>query len=367
MSEFIFPDLRKTLTPIIIRQNVPTKDLNLNSLDVGAEKIVKSQLTVYLENTLNYMQENNLIPELPQVMNVKYINVSTKEILLTKFKSLFGKKSPEYNYPASTNILDGTIYISNYFQRDFNKDSSIQKFREQFNQNITQTIEYAFFHEIGHLFLIEKNKDKTNKHDDTLFKSLITNIEEGFAESFAIHMMCLKYPQLELETNKFKYFQQRTDKLSSNVGQLFNYKKHDELKKTVLQEIKDFVKPPEIKIEEMFNPYEFPLIYKNTPFKDLNGKLITDMNIIFEKCLGMSLKNNIEVIKFKTTNSHTQEFKQELIENFQLFLKNPSGHIDELITSFHNKVKNDGFISKKITGIRNLYLNVKTTTKNNIL
>ena len=116
----------------------------------------------------------------------------------------------------------------------------------------------------------------------------------------------------------------------------------------------------------MFNPYEFPLVYKNSPFKDVNGNFITDMNLIFEKCFDTALNNNKEVILNKTANLHTTDFKQEILERLQEITQNKSNSFEELADSLHCKVKTSGFLNKKIQDMREAYLsNKRTINKSN--
>lgn len=356
MARFYFPDAQPLdLEKVQKINNHFEKDRAIfNDLENKSEVnlkngfLVKSELTVYLEDTLLFMTNNNLIASLPSIINIKYINSSTKEILFSKFKDLFGFKPQYYNYPASTNIYNGTIYVSHHYQEDDYSDSTINKIRMQFTSNIQQAVEYSFFHEIGHLFLIEKTKDKTNTQNDSFLKALTLNIEEGFAESFSIHMMCLKYPELPMQTNNFKNFDTRTLLLSNNLSKKFYLKKTDQLKLPLTDIIKQMIKNPTIKLDEMFNPYEFPLIYKLSPFKDNSGNLITNMDIIFAKCFDTALANNKAVILSKNSNQFTQQFETELLDKLQSSTQDFSNQFEQLITNFHTRVKNDGFVNMKI-------------------
>ena len=79
MSAFSFPDLEKSFQ--LVKTNkvsgaIPKVKLSANDLDSNNVVLVKSELTVYLEDTLLFMQNNNLIPDLPQNINIKYINTS---------------------------------------------------------------------------------------------------------------------------------------------------------------------------------------------------------------------------------------------------------------------------------------------------
>lgn len=362
MTVFNFPDSHSVSLEEVkkIGNNLaPNKSLLKELEDKYAPNIknivlVNSELTVYLEDTLLFMQNNNLIPDLPQNINIKYINTSKAEVLFTKLKDLFGKKPYQYNFPACTNIYDGTIYVSNHYQTEDYSNNAINQIRQQFTGDAKQALEYSFFHELGHLFLIEKNKDTINKQENVLFKKLMLNMEESFAESFAIHMMCLKYPDLPIQTKNFKYFEDKTFKLNENMCRNFYFKKTDRLKKPVTDNIKEWFRKTPVTIDEIFHGYEFPLIYKNSPFKDDNGNLITDMNIVFEKCFESSLKNNRQVIIDKINNPLTKSFKEELVEALQIATRNPTESIDYLIESFHTKIKNEGFLSEKINGIRKI-------------
>lgn len=368
MTHFYFPD-HPPLKLEVIKINAEfDKDLTLlvelkNHKDVALKNVilVKSQLTVYLEESLLFMQKNNLIPDLPKIVNIKYINTSTQEILFTRIKNILGYKPAQYNFPASTNVYDGTIYVSNYYQPAFEHDSTINKLKMQFTGNLKQTLEYSFFHELGHLFLIEKNKDKLSDKTDSFSKVLKLNIEEAFAEAFAIHMICLKYPELPLKTDGFNYFHENSLELSEVMAKKFYYTKYNLSQKTFINTFIKLLKKQPLQIEEMFNPYEFPLVYKNSPFKDVNGNFITDMNLIFEKCFETALNNNKEVILNKTANLHTIDFKQKILERLQEITQNKSNSFEELADSLHCKVKNSGFLNKKIQDMRQAYLSNKRT------
>ena len=73
MPTFNFPDSDPKILQDVQKingnyeENILLNELNLD-LSVKNSSIKKSQLSVYLEDTLDYMQENNLIPELPEVM-----------------------------------------------------------------------------------------------------------------------------------------------------------------------------------------------------------------------------------------------------------------------------------------------------------
>jgi hypothetical protein len=305
------------------------KEIKLNT-----SNIEKSQLTIYLEDTVNFMQNNNLVPDLPEVVKIKYIDNSTLEILINKVKDMFGKKPAFYNYPASTNLATSTIYISNHFITTENNSNLLKNIKRQFDNDSIKTVEYAFFHELGHLFLIEKNKNKIDSSKNLLASVLKENIEEGFAESFAIQMMCIKYTNLQKETENFANFDLETRTRSNKINNYYN--------------------SPFLNLDnqphKLFDVYEFPLIYKNTPFKDKDGNLIIDIETIFKKCLDNALISNKELIKLKMNSIPSSRIK--IIKELQLITHNASSNADDLITSFHNKVNDNGFLNKKIQGIR---------------
>lgn len=355
MTKFYFPDSQSfeyqsinKINDTFENDNNLFKDLENkyenNFLNVN---LVKSELTVYLEDTLTFMKNNNLIPDLPANINIKYINASNKEILVNKLKDIFGSKPIQYNYPASTNIYNSTIYISNHYQEDDYSDNAINQIRMQFGGNIKQAVEYSFFHELGHLFLIEKNKDKMNSQDNKLFKNLSLNIEESFAESFAIHLLSLKYPILPINTFNFANFSKRADNLSNNISKIFYMKRNNLYKYPMATILKNLIIKEKTSIEEMFNSYEFPLVYEVSPFKK-NNTLITNMNVIFDKCFECALENNKQVIINKFNNTFTKIFKEEFINEIKKFTYNDSNDINSLIESFHKQIKDNGFIDNTV-------------------
>ena len=341
MTQIKFPDKDEELEVKNVRilNKVPKNPLSSKNINIKSKKqVVHSQITTYLEDSLNFLMQNNYVPKLPKEIKVQYLYSNLEEKLTVNFKKLFNRPlSVIYKYPACVNFSNNTIYISNYFQNENTKDKAIKSLNEQYN-DWKLSLEHSFLHELGHLFLIEKNKNKTIIQTNPLLEQLKINVEEGFAEAFALHLMCLKYPNLINETNNFK---------------LFDDKNISDSEKTSRNYYKNFYEYPTDSKDssKMLDVYEFPLIYKNIPFKDSNGNLITNVNEIFKQAYDLSLENNKQVI----LNKQQFGFKKELLEEFQKITHNPKDELITQINSIHNIIKREGFNTKNIHSIRNSF------------
>ena len=337
--DLIAINLKKKLSKVSVQDDD-------NDFKKSTKKVVQSQITTYLEDSLSFLSQNNYVPKLPQEIKVQYLYTTLEEKLTIGFKKLFNRPlSAVYKYPACVNFSNNTIYISNYFTENNPKDTAIKDLNEQYN-DWKLSLEHSFFHELGHLFLVEKNKNKTITKTNLLLDKLKINFEEGFAEAFSLHLMCLKYPNLINTTNNFKNFDNKNILDSEKISRNY-YKKYYE-----------YFDSPKKQTEDMFNVYEFPLIYKNIPFKESNGNLITNINEIFKQAYNLSLENNKQVIvdKFKFG------FKTELLEELQKITHNPKNDFNIQINSIHNIIKREGFNVKNIHSIRNSFNNLTNTS-----
>lgn len=339
MTVFKFPDtddkeiIKHQILATVPKNPISNQKIALKSIN----KILPSKITTYLEDTITFLSNNNYIPELPDKITIVYLYTTLQEKLTVQFKKALNKPLPFfYKYPACVNLSNNTMYISNYFTEDNPKDKSIVNLNEQY-KNSKLSLEHAFLHELGHLFLIEKNKLKTVKTITTpLLETIKISVEEGFAESFALHMMCLKYPNILKDTTNFDIFHTTDITHCDNISRMY-YKKHYEYENTSTKQI-----------EAMFDVYEFPKIYKSVPFKDPHGNLITNMNDIFEKAYDLSLENNKAVIKSKLDYG----FRKELLEEFQKITHNPKEDLNIQINSIQNIIKKKGFNNSAIHSVR---------------
>ena len=121
-------------------------------------------------------------------------------------------------------------------------------------------------------------------------------------------------------------------------------------------------------IDKLLNGYDFPLIYKNIPFKDNNGNLETDINKIYDRCYQLALDNNRKSIKNllnnETFNKYglTKIFINEMEKSLKVIGEDNT--IDEIITLTHKELEGMSFSPKKILGLRDKYLNTLSSNLN---
>lgn len=336
-----------------LEDNIILNELD-NKIDLFQPNYIeKSELTIHLEDFLEFLLNKNIQIELPSQVQVKYFDFNRLEqlkyYLLHSENSLiqyFSKKiiNVDYLYPASTDLDSHTIYICNHFK--FQETDKLHHLKDRFNGNSQQVLEYVFAHELGHLCLLERNKNNINNNQNDLFNQLARNIEEGFAESFAIQLLCIKYPNLVKETKDFDYLKNNSSKTEQNA-------------------IVKFIQQKPKELHQLFNIYEYPMIYNHLPFKNQNGRIEKDINQIYENCFNLAIKNNKQVILNKLNNSDIQTnfIDQKIIEqlqkslNLQQFLTS-----EELINKVHNEFNDKGFI-KIINNIKNFK---KSSNLNNL-
>ena len=223
----IFPDQE----PIkIIKHNKTfNKQININEdFELNNGSIKSSRLTTNIKKYINYLVENNLLPDLPNELKIVYV-IDNSFLTLDKNKKSINNVSinpPEnYLYPACMSPTSNTLYLSNDLELDSNlvsnywnkliktfnhsKANSVLNYREIFNQDNQKALEYLVGHELGHFFLQLKNKDKQLLSKDKIIERCALNIEESFSEVFSLHIMCLKNKGIELETNHFDNLKKR--------------------------------------------------------------------------------------------------------------------------------------------------------------
>ena len=358
-----FPDRKSTISNT-------RKISNFNTID--EETITK--ITTNVSNYLNYLADNNLLPELPSELKIVYVKDNSFFTLDKNKKSINNVSSnppDNYLYPACMSPTSNTLYLSNDLELDSNiisnlwnktlkvlnpsKSNAVLNYRDLFNQDNQKALEYIVGHEFGHFFLQLKNKDKNLLTKDKIIEKIALNIEEAFSESFSLHIMCLKNKGIELETNQFeKVHQYRLDTEKHRL----RFFKQNPTEKDITQYQQYF---KENGIDKLLGDYDFPLIYKTIPFKDNNGNLETDINKIYDKCYQLSLDNNRETIKNILSNEIFQKyrltkvFSNEMEKSLNIMGENKT--IDEIITLTHKELEEMSFSTKKILGLRDKFLN----------
>jgi len=363
MTVFQFPEstFNFDLTPFG-KQNQTLDDISFNT-ENNEEYIEKSDFTVHLEEFLDSLIKKNIQFELPPKIEVRYYDYNDFDEFKDKLKD-FGKKvtnklpfsigflRKDFLYPASTDYSNGVIHICNHFK--FEDQKHLIPFKNRFKGQSKKVLEYVFAHELGHLFLMERNKNNVNPNQDSLFRNLSLNIEEGFAEAFAIQLMHINYGKQKMENftgsenNPFEELKNQSNNTQDKA-----------LKKYLNQK----------NSESILDEYEFPEIYKNLPFEDSNGNIETNKDVIYEKCLLLSLENNKQVVLNRLNNQEVKKknldkkFEKDLKKSLNLTEDNLS--VESLINKFHKDFQTKGFLKvlKGIQSIRdNAFKNINDST-----
>lgn len=353
MTKFTFPDDKPF--ELVFKSKVKALDIDDELNTIGSHtKITNYKITQSIKNYLNFMSDNNLLPYLPSKIKVVYVNEENKI-----FNSLSNLLKRKYAYPASMLPDNATLYISKDFELSNNKllsrnsknqqEKYIIDLRNIFNQNNQQVLEYVFGHELGHFFLLIKNSNKNLLTSDVCLQRIARNIEEGFSEAFSLQLMYIKNSKLNTK-NIEKY---RHDSTLSRFD-FINDRTLD--KEDMLNHFNS------IGFEKLIDTYDFKILYKELPIKNANGKIETDINIVYEQCYQLSLKNNKSVIEDMMNNENFQfyELSQKLYEKIQLSSEKEHNNLSELIDSVHEKFQNIGFSTKKMKMLRESFLNNKT-------
>ena len=376
-----FPDIN----PISINEFKGTlKEENFTNEDLSFSNNKtesSSKISLIIKNYINYLVKNNLLPDLPNELKIVYVK-DNSFFTLNNNKNNINNNSIEphenYLYPACMSPTTNTLYLSNDLELDSNlfskywnkllksfnhsKSNTVLNYRENFNQDNQKVLEYVIGHELGHFFLQLKNKDKQLLKDNDIIKGCALNIEEAFSESFALHIMCLKNNKFEKETNNFeKINQYRVDTEKYRL----RFFKQNPIEQDIIQYQEYFNRNG---IDKLLDSYDFPLIYKNIPFKDNNGNIETDINKIYDRCYQLALDNNRKSIKNllnnETFNKYglTKIFINEMEKSLKVIGEDNT--IDEIITLTHKELEGMSFSPKKILGLRDKYLNTLSSNLN---
>lgn len=109
MTQIKFPDKDEELEVKNVRilNKVPKNPLSSKNINIKSKKqVVHSQITTYLEDSLNFLMQNNYVPKLPKEIKVQYLYSNLEEKLTVNFKKLFNRPlSVIYKYPACVKLF----------------------------------------------------------------------------------------------------------------------------------------------------------------------------------------------------------------------------------------------------------------------
>ncbi len=372
-----FPD--DSLTVINKKYNLNLEYLENVSINIkdNSKKSI-SNITSSIFNYMNYLGQNNLLPELPSELNIIY-SKDNSFFTLYKNKQNINNISIEphedYLYPACMVPSTNTLYLSNDLELNSNiisnlwnttlskinpsKTNAILNYRNIFNQGNQKALEYIVGHELGHFFLQLKNKDKPLLSTNPIVSQCALNIEESFSEIFSLHIMCLKH-HLNENSNDFSKLK---DYRINNEKHRLRYFKNNPTEKEITEYQEYFQQKG---IGKLLNSYDFPLVYQNIPLRDNNGKLETDIDKIYEKSYQLALANNKQAINNLLNNEKFNQYGlttlfQKELEKSQNFI---TKDINQVIDSMHLQLNGMSFYSAKILGIRSYYFKNDISTKN---
>ena len=141
---FKFPENTYELNDEIYQNKIKNSNINLGFTQ---KYIEKSELTIHLEDFLEFLLDKNIQIDLPSQVQVKYFDFDRLEQLkyqlLHNDNSLvqyFSKKilNVDYLYPASTDLVSHTIYICNHFK--FQETDKLHHLKDRFNGNSQQVL-----------------------------------------------------------------------------------------------------------------------------------------------------------------------------------------------------------------------------------
>ena len=371
-----FPD--EKIIYIDLKNEISTNsNFNFNFSDIPLKD--NNQTTYIMSNYISYLVINNLLPDLPSELNIIYIK-DNSFFSLDKNKqninSISVKPPEDYAYPACMVPSTNTLYLSNDLELNSNilsdtwnkalkfvkpsATNAVLNYRNIFNQDNQKALEYIVGHELGHFFLQLKNKDKPLLSQNPMIAQCALNIEESFSEIFSLHIMYLKHENIIKEFNNFEKLKEY--RFNSEKYRL-RYFKNNPTEKDII-EYQEYFKQKGI--DKLLNSYDFPLVYQNTPLRDSNGKLETDIDKIYEKSYQLALANNKQAINNLLNNEKFNQYGlttlfQKELEKSQNFI---TKDINQVIDSMHLQLNGMSFYSAKILGIRSYYFKNDISTKN---
>ena len=375
-TKILFPDsndliinkLNKKYSKVVISKN----DLNINNVNSSLK------ITTKFIDYIYFLIVNNLLPDLPSELKIIYTRDNsffTLDKNKQNINSISIEPPEDYSYPACMVPSTNTLYLSNDLELNSNtisnlwnktlskinpsKTNAVLNYRNIFNQDNQKALEYIVGHELGHFFLQLKNKDKPLLTQNPMIAQCALNIEESFSEIFSLHIMCLKH-NLNKNSNDFEKLKEY--RVNSEKYRL-RYFKNNPTEKDII-EYQEYFKQKGI--DKLLNSYDFPLVYQNTPLRDSNGKLETDIDKIYEKSYQLALANNKQAINNLLNNEIfskyglTTLFQKELEKSQKIITKD----INQVIDSMHLQLNGMSFYSAKILGIRSYYFKNDISTKN---
>ncbi len=163
-----------------------------------------------VEETIKYLNSIDYLPStLPKNIDITFINTHKISFLNSKEERDLEKKTGgaattfSSNNPLislSSSLLNTRHNKNNFYNFCYSafkdiKNSNNEKISESQVQHML--IETAFLHELGHVFSTLNHEDKSYflmDRPEPILNSIKRNYEEGFAESFCIHVLNKKYP-----------------------------------------------------------------------------------------------------------------------------------------------------------------------------
>lgn len=281
---------------------------------------LKDQLFAHTSQAIRFLQANDLVPPLPPQVDVVFTSVDLVEHLANGLKGFVGKKlPPQYNHMACADPATATIYVSSSYLTNSNRyadfTTALQVLNSEFGGDTRRILEREFFHEMGHLTLREKFKHKrSHKEARGLLAVLKLNIEEGFADAFSLHLMCLKHP----EQQQFPHLRTYMEGLSATI------------------------KTDQVSDVDVFRVYDM------VPFKE-NGSVITEIGKVVERSWRASLENSKEILLSKMTQN--PYFKQDVMKVIDASTDDPLRIVEQL----HKQVANEGFDTRHILAVRSFH------------
>lgn len=345
MTKFKFEDLEEFNVDKNNIDNIQTTNDNIGNI---------------LKSYLNFIYKKSTIPQLPSTINIVYVKENNffkgmlKKLNYKKYQS-----PPRYVYPASIIPENSTLYLSTDFNKSNKTISKIKNgvetndivlFRNYFNQDNQKAIEYTFGHELGHFFLLSENHKKPKLEGSNVVMRIASNIEEGFAESFSIQLMYLKDSNFNINSIKngrFNDFKKRIKSIESE-----DYTKEEWLRTF-----------RETGFENILDKYDFRELFNDLPIRDNKGEIEQDINVIYDKCLDISMENNKQAILSIMNNPYFKKFG--LSDNFENLMNDSLKKEDDkknlltMINSFHSLIKGKSFNTTSIKMLREKFLHTQ--------
>lgn len=327
MTKFVFKNIRGPDGVIdTTAKSVPTDfepaldSVSAATLEQVSKRSLKDQLFAHTSQAIRFLQDNDLVPSLPEQVNVVFTSVSLVEDLANRVKGAIGKgPAQQYYHLACADPATATIYVSSSYITNSNRHGDFSEalgvLKSEFGGDIRRVLERELFHEIGHLALREKFTHKrSRKQDGGLLAVLKLNIEEGFADAFSLHLMGLKHP----DQQQFQHLRTYMEGLSATL------------------------KTDQVSDVDVFR------IYDMVPFRE-NGSVIVEIGKVVDRSWHASLENSKAILLSKMTQN--PYFKQDVMKVIDATTDDPLRIVEQL----HKQVANEGFDTRQILAVRSFY------------